>query len=198
MATALLPHLITDPRHCREISSLSARLLLWNSCRASFLIDMSQVTRPQTQLSISISTILASLSRRSYRSDSLQAHLSHRIFLIPNVISMNNVFNIIALVLLSLGLLSLSALLLTVNACESISRHPVFVNFLRTWLLWACYMSYVYVLKGSPGLPHLFDILRQKIHSSTCYARLPGRYEYHGVPNSAKRYVVDGHTGFHP
>ncbi|KAF8590786.1 hypothetical protein K439DRAFT_1627519 [Ramaria rubella] len=58
---------------------------------------------------------------------------------------MSSVTQILAVVLFSLGCISLSALLLTANATEKVPRHPVFVNFLRTWLLWSSFMLYISV-----------------------------------------------------
>jgi len=55
---------------------------------------------------------------------------------------MADVVQVTILVLLSLGLISLSALLITVNLSEKAPRHPVFVNFLCTWVAWCAYTWY--------------------------------------------------------
>jgi hypothetical protein len=55
---------------------------------------------------------------------------------------MGDAVQIVALVLLLLGLVLLAALLLTVNLSERVNRHPVFVNFLCAWVVWSAFMVF--------------------------------------------------------
>jgi hypothetical protein len=49
------------------------------------------------------------------------------------------------LVLALLGLMSLSAFLLTVVLSDKVTRHPVFMNFICTWVIWSVFMIFRYV-----------------------------------------------------
>jgi hypothetical protein len=84
---------------------------------------------------------------------------------------MGVVLQIVCLVLALLGLISLSAFLLTVVLSDKVMRHPVFVNLICTWVIWSVFMVFRYVRAiAMPGdaVPMLYDC------HANCHVPAPG------------------------
>jgi hypothetical protein len=62
---------------------------------------------------------------------------------LTSVREVDNLVTVPIFILQTLGFVFLSALLLTVNLSGRVHRHPVFINFLCTWVLYSAFMSFL-------------------------------------------------------